>query len=505
MFSQAANPYICLKKIEANLSSYPMHHRSLLLIFSAFALLFSACKEQSQTTGWNYNDPDFGGFEKSYPLEQEAGPNLVFIPGGTFTMGLKEQDMTFKMNSLPRQVSVTDFYMDETEVTNIAWQEYLFWLNRVFVDYPEVVRSALPDTNTWRRELAYNEPYVNYYLRHPAFYDYPVVGVSWEQATRYSEWRTDRVNEYILIREGYLEPNPDQVNEDNFNTDAYLAGQYEGVVGKQKKSYRPDQEGRRIRFEDGILLPDYRLPTEAEWEYAALALEGNAMFENINTSRIYPWDGLSLRKQEEERGEFRANFKRGGGDNQGISNMPNDAAEITSPVRSYWPNDFGLYNMSGNVNEWVADVYRPLSFEDVNGLNPYRGNVFKVTERDQDGYVAPKDSLGRIPKRNITEEEAAKTPNYDQADVRGAEDPMKFEGDDDSYQMGYAYGDATLINNEARIYKGGSWNDRAFWLNVGARRFLDQTRASSTIGFRCAMTAMGASPGNNPPVPGIDE
>ena len=466
--------------------------------------LSSCAKEQSSTTGWNYNDPDFGGFEKAYPLGQETGPNLVFIPGGTFTMGLKEQDMTFEANALPRQVTVSSFYMDETEVRNIDWQEYLYWLRRVYVSYPEVYQNALPDTNAWRRELAYNEPYVNYYLRHPAFYEYPVVGVNWEQATRYAEWRTDRVNEFLLIREGYLEPNPDQVDEESFNTDAYLAGQYEGLTDKRKKSYKPDQESRPIRFEDGILLPDYRLPTEAEWEYAALALEGNAMFENINTARIYPWDGLSLRMKEGEfQGKFRANFKRGRGDNMGISKEPNDAAEITSPVRAYFPNDFGLYHMAGNVSEWVSDVYRPLSLEDMNDMNPHRGNVFKSFKKDPDGVLAPKDSIGRIPKRPISDEEAAKTPNYSEADNRGADDPLRFQGGDKDYEMGYAYkgeNAATLITNEARVYKGGSWNDRAFWLTTGSRRHADQTISSSTIGFRCAMTAMGVSDGVNAPI-----
>ncbi len=143
-----------------------------------------ACKkEKSSSTGWNYNDSKWGGFEKHEYAGQETGPGLVLVHGGAFTMGSSEQDVTYEHNNVERKVSVPSFYMDETEVTNSHYREYVFWLKRVYVDYPEVGINALPDTNVWRDRLAYNEPFVDYYYRHPAYQDYPVVGVNWQQAT----------------------------------------------------------------------------------------------------------------------------------------------------------------------------------------------------------------------------------------------------------------------------------------------------------------------------------
>ncbi|MBD98226.1 MAG: gliding motility lipoprotein GldJ, partial [Verrucomicrobia bacterium] len=185
--------------------------------FSMIFLLSSCSSERSNATGWEYNNPVNGGYEKAPYIEQETGPGLVLIEGGRFTMGRNEQDIFYSQNNVPRTVTVSSFYMDETEVRNIDYREYLYWVKRVFgADYPEVWKKALPDTLVWRSRLAYNEPYVEYYLRHPAYSDYPVVGVSWLQANDYAAWRTDRVNELILIREGLFEYNPQQFNEENF-------------------------------------------------------------------------------------------------------------------------------------------------------------------------------------------------------------------------------------------------------------------------------------------------
>jgi sulfatase modifying factor 1 len=484
----------------------------VILIFILSACGGGGARKSSTTTNWNYNDPDMGGFEIKFGYEQETGPGLIFIEGGTFSMGRVEQDLLYDWNNIPRRVTVSSFYMDQTEIRNVDYREYLYWIHRVFVEYPEVYRKALPDTLVWRRPMAYNEPYVQYYFRHPAYNDYPVIGISWLQASDYCAWRTDRVNEIILIDEGILNPDPNQLGEENFNTEAYLAGQYEGLVNKNLPSLDPNKEFRRVQMEDGILLPRYRLPTEAEWEYAALALIGNSFEERIYERRIYPWDGHNVRNDiKKHRGRMRANFIRGRGDMMGIAGDLNDNASIPAPVESFWPNDYGLYCMAGNVNEWVEDVYRPLSFENFEEFNPFRGNVFQTLVRDEEGNVAEKDSLGRLRYRPVTDAESINRWNYKKAYYKNYKDGdyeySVIDGDnwaidakgqdlssDRMYSQTPGY-ETSLINDQSRVYKGGSWRDRAYWLTPGARRFLDESQSRDDLGFRCAMSRVGSPAG----------
>jgi sulfatase modifying factor 1 len=471
-------------------------------IFILSLLVLASCgkKEKSSTTGWNYNDQKWGGFEKQDYPGQVTGPNLVLIEGGTFSMGTVEQDVTFDWTAIPRRVTVSSFYMDETEVRNINYREYLYWLDRVYGgSYPEVRINALPDTLVWREELSFNEPFVETYFRHPSYDDYPVVGVSWLQANEFCKWRTDRVNEMILIEKGILEINPEQKDEDNFNTEAYLSNQYEGSVRRNIKDFKTGGE-RKVKFEDGILLPSYRLPTEAEWEYAALALIGNqasSKDELITDRQIYPWKGNTVRyeRRDKSQGAILANFKRGRGDYMGMAGKLNDKAHITSPVREFLPNDFGLYNMAGNVNEWTMDLYRPMTSgalrdSENQDLNPFRGNKFETKVLDENGSPVEKDSLGRIRYRYVEDDEAASRENYKRGQVYNY-----LDGDEES-EASYNYGVTTLISDKARVIKGGSWADRAFWLAPGARRFKEEDKSDRTIGFRCAMTRTGGPEGN---------
>ena len=298
-------------------------------------------------------------------------------------------------------------------------------------------------------------------------------------------------------------------------------GGYDPTTGKLKTK---DLATRKVRMSDGIILPRYRLPTEAEWEFAAYGLIGNTVDERIIEKRIYPWDGHWVRNpQENFQGDMLANFVRGRGDYMGVSGHLNDNADITAPVYSYWPNDYGLYNMAGNVAEWVMDVYRPIIEQTTTADHrSFRGNVYLTQKTDDDGFIEEVDSLGRVQMVPVDVQGNAYRRNYKKADninyLNGdIESQMgidwnnlldetaqvdtskvkidkwntnasKYKDDapeGNSNEM-YAYGESSLITDRTRVFKGGSWKDRAYWLNPGTRRFLDQDQSTDAIGFRCA-------------------
>ncbi len=447
--------------------------------------------QASRTTGWLMSDMEVFGFTDPQYIEQQTGPGLVFVQGGTFTMGRIDEDVMRDWDNKPRRVTVASFYMDETEVTNFDYRQYLAWLRTTYPNSPEILENATPDTLVWRSELAYNEPFVSNYLRHPSYSNYPVVGVSWIQASEYCKWRTDRVNEYLLIQNGYLTFDAEQQNENVFTTEGYLAGHYQGVPGDRDE---------RIRWENGLLLPNYRLPTEAEWEYAALGLIGEADGELLTERRMYPWSGSYLRQEQGSgKGQMKANFTRGRGDLMGMAGALNDGADITADVFSYQANDYGLYNMAGNVNEWVADVYRPLSPTDIEEFQPYRGNVITEYLRDGEGNMLF-DEFGRAISDTIADYRNYSDGDFRSVQIEGrdwrANQPETGADESETTQFMYIQSDEdgvinSAISDRVRVYKGGSWRDRAYWLNPGSRRYLDESESRDDIGFRCAMTRLG--------------
>ncbi len=531
----------------------------------------SSSGNKSAATGSSL-DGKSGGFKLNTKFKSPPpAPGLVMIEGGTFTMGKVQDDVMHDWNNSPNQQHVQSFYMDETEVTNGMYAEYLYWIKKVYPPtdekYKNIYDGVVPDTLVWRSRLGYNESMTNNYLRHPSYANYPVVGVNWIQSTEFAKWRTDRVAENSLEKAGYLKKNAknrDVSGDKNFSAETYLAapsktfGGDEKIVlkGKNGKAKPKTVKGSKgdpsttveptniyAQTSSGLLTPEYRLPTEAEWEYAAAADVGTREYNNYKGQKKYPWKGSYTRSGKRQmKGDQLANFKQGKGDYGGIAGWSDDGADITNKVKNYPPNDFGLYDMAGNVAEWVADVYRPMVDDEANDFNYYRGNVYTKNKIGEDGkleLVTSENikydtvSNGRIMARNfpgqlakvpVDEKETYLRQNFSQSDNRNYRDGdkqstryYKFGSDEDGKalsdekrmydspvhnvskdslnnmvrQYDKSNKRTSLVNDDSRVYKGGSWRDRAYWLDPAQRRYFPQDMATDYIGFRCAMSKVG--------------
>ena len=547
-----------------------------LLVVMALTIGFTSCSKKGSTkggssaTGWKINDKK-GGFQFNDKFKkQQTPPGMLPVEGGTFTMGKVQDDVLHDWNNSPNQQHVQSFFMDETEVTNKMYAEYLYWVKAVFPpteeNYKNIYNGAIPDTLVWRNRLGYNETMTNNYLRHPAYANYPVVGVNWIQATEFCKWRTNRVNENILEQAKYLKKDNkvslgvDVKGEASFDTEAYinspsksLGGNEEVVLKKGangKKQVGDDAKNLYAQRSSGLILPEYRLPTESEWEYAAVALVGNREYNIYKGQKKYPWNGQYTRSSKRQsKGDQLANFKQGKGDYGGIAGWSDDGADITNEVKRYAPNDFGLYDMAGNVAEWVQDVYRPMVDDEANDFNYFRGNVYTKNKLDGEGNaeLVTSDNIkydtlsngrimainfpGQIAQVPVDENETFLRTQFSTSDNRNYRDGdrqstrfFKFGGSDEENAEGasekfrmyespkhkistvvdsanngkkmikqYDKSDkrTTLVNDDVRVYKGGSWRDRAYWLDPASRRYFPQDMATDFIGFRCAMSKVG--------------
>ena len=542
-----------------------------ITLFLLSLILLVSCnstnKNKSSLTGWNFNDPKYGSYIKGTSFKGQKVPDgMVAIEGGTFTMGQVQDDIMFDWNTTPQQMHVRSFYLDEAEVTNSEYLLYLQVTKEIFPPseekYKNIYSSTVPDTLVWRSSLGNTELLSENYLRHPAYSDYPVVGVSWLQAVQYCKWRTSAVNLKNLIDKGVLS---NVLGNDTirnfFDTDLYLENPYRLFDGdstvykrglpdnkiRKKGQPRPPKgtfTGRQVTLQDGILSQKFRLPTEVEWEYAAKASVGNREYNNIRGRKKYAWNEKYTRDNSKRfKGDQLANFKQRKGNYSGLAGWSEDGSDIPIRIKSYPPNAYGLYDMSGNVAEWVADVYRPIVDTEANDFNYFRGNIFTKKLIDSSGKVVvigetseatvkydtlPNGKIatnglpGEIRYVPVTKDDVFMRRNYNTSSNLDKNDGDKLSNrlydleDDQLVNKSRMYNSPintkdektgklnqydpkkrpTLISNNTRVHKGGSWQDREYWLDPAQRRYLPEYMSTNFIGFRCATDVVGILPFN---------
>ncbi|MEZ7876581.1 MAG: gliding motility lipoprotein GldJ, partial [Polaribacter sp.] len=478
-----------------------------------------------------------------------------------------QDDVMFDWNTTPKKMHVRPFFMDETEVTNSEYSLYVQYTKDVFSPseekYKHIYNSVLPDTLVWRKSLGNTDILTQNYFRHPAYAEYPVVGVTWLQANEYCKWRTNVVNLKKLIDKGHIKNIFELDSTRNFfDTDRFLSDSdnlFTKIDGKErdttiykrgvrtrrgKGQAKPGKDafqGRKITQADGILQQKYRLPTEAEWEFAAKAVAENREYNNIRGRKKYAWNGKYTRSKDKRyRGDQLANFKQGKGAYSGLPGWSSDGSDIPIEIKSYPPNAFGLYDMSGNVAEWVADIYRPIIDNEANDFNYFRGNIFtkKLINKEgkvvivgddiaveydtlPNGSIRPKQLPGAIKYIPITKSDATFRTNFSKSDNLNISDgdlnsSRFYEDDQDRFASRPSMYNSpknptrvtdansgaevitvdakkrsTLISDQTRVYKGGSWADREYWLDPAQRRYLPEYMATNFIGFRCVTDKLG--------------
>lgn len=500
-------------------------------------------KKFTSKSGWKPNDQK-GWFFTGKQQKQKGWPGMVYVEGGTFTMGLVKDDVMHDWNNTPKRMQVSSFFMGETEITNYEYREYITWLKFVFPPsdpaFKDIYNGALPDTLVWNNKLSRND-FAETYFRSPEFDYYPVVGVTWLQASRYADWLTDRANEKALMDKGVLPKDYYTNDSNNLGANAFNLDKYKGNdeelsalldTGKLQKATGIKTTNTRIaaanRSASSGLVEKFRLPTEVEWEFAALGQQKNREYNLIQGKEpvVNSLKGVKGRN----RGMYLENFKMGQGDYSGVPGWKNDGAPTTSDVKQFPSNDLGIYGMYGNVAEWTADVYRPIIDEEASDFNYFRGNVTRAVVKNADGTIQKVEdnsvkfdtlSDGRLIYKNLpgayAREQTSDDRNFRDGDFQSSLDAgygRELDSSTASFSMYNANKKKFIVDDrgrvilqkdskertskvsdEVRVVKGGSWLDTAYWLDPGQRRFKDETRSFGWIGFRVAQDAKSTGSG----------
>lgn len=232
----------------------------------------------------------------------------------------------YHVSTPPNTVQISNnFFADETEITNINYKEYLYWLNKVFGSESKEYQTALPDTLVWRNRIEFGEPYISNYLRHPAYDDYPIVGVNLQQAKNYTAWRTERIAESLLISKGLIKENRNENINNYFKIDRYVHGDFDWIIKKES-----------------TVIPVYKVPTIKEWKKIA-GIESKFKYGTDNSSKYNRrthkrYKCLYNTKDFDSPTRSKKHYR--------ITNMPN-------ATRTLSKNIYDLYEIIGNVAELV--------------------------------------------------------------------------------------------------------------------------------------------------------
>lgn len=427
------------------------HLRLLKLLFALSLIVFTiGCKTSTQKG-------ELVGVRLDKLKKNKTPYGMVLVPGGTFIMGQSDEDITFSQTAQNRQVTIAPFYIDDSEISNSEYRQFVNWVRDSIlitdylgdqsyfiqsqnqgatrhIDWEKVRRQSPwrttdPAVRTRLESMYYqgedkifgkNELDVRLINYHYEWYDF-------ENAVRNKNDKTKKRSDFIHREKIAIYPDTtvwmsdfhyaanEPLVKGYFSHPSYEDYPVVGVSWKQAQafnSWRTQLYNNQAIKSKRPQRFDYQLPTEAEWEYAARGGRVGSQF---------PWGGPTARNA---RGCLMANFKPGRG------NYMDDNYAYTAPVYSYFPNDYGLYNMAGNVSEWTQSTYDESGYSYVHDMNP----TYSYSARDEDS-----ETLKR------------------------------------------------------KVIRGGSWKDVGFFLQNGTRQYEFQDTAKSYVGFRSVTRVAGSA------------